>query len=79
MSETSYTQVLREAKKLSRNEQLLLVSQLVGRLRSKPVECSAHLRWEDYAGVGAEIRSEEDPQEWVTRTRRESDEARRIP
>jgi hypothetical protein len=74
----TYEQVLSEAERLSREEQLQLIVRLEERLRATEVSVSARPRWEDYAGTAIFPLCGEDAQVWVTRTRQESDEGRKI-
>ncbi|MCE5238412.1 hypothetical protein LLH23_07950 [bacterium] len=76
MSASSYARVLDEATKLSPEEQRLLVGVLTAKLEQAKDNGAARPRWEDYAGSAPYPLCSEDAQEWVTRTRRESDEVR---
>ena len=78
MSAPTYDQVLRDAAKLPRKDRLLLIEHLVARLRAEDAGMSARPRWEDFAGSAPSPLCGEDAQEWVTRTRRESDEGRGV-
>jgi len=68
--------VLAEAMKLSRDDQLQLIEAMEGNLGAMPADRDDAPRFEDYAGSAPYPLCGEDAQEWVTRTRRESDEAR---
>ena len=74
----TYDRVLREAAKLSRKERLLLIEHLVARLRAEDTGAATKPRWEDFAGGAPSPLCGEDAQEWVSRTRRESDEGRGV-
>jgi hypothetical protein len=74
-----YERILHEAEGLSREEQLLLIERLAERLRVGIAPTAPRPRWEDYAGSAPYPLCGEDAQAWVTRTRQESEEARRIP
>ena len=77
VSEQGYLRVLEAARKLPREEQLLIIERLAERLRSGGAVASARARWEQYAGTAPWPLCGEDAQEWVSRTRQESDGARR--
>jgi len=78
MSASSYVRVLGEATKLSPEEQRLLVGVLTAKWEQAEADTEARPRLEDLAGSAPYPLCGEDAQQWVTRTRRESDEARAI-
>lgn len=78
MSSSVYEQVAREAGALSREEQLLLIARLAEHLSSLPSRQlrKGRPRWEDFGGKALSPLCGEDAQQWVTRTRQESDQHR---
>jgi len=78
MSAPTYARVLNEARKLSPEEQRLLIQVLAAELEQVEDDGAARPQWEDYAGSAPYPLCGEDAQDWVSRTRRESDEARAI-
>jgi hypothetical protein len=74
-----YERVLREAEALGRQDQLLLVERLAARLRASEASTGPRPRWEDLAGTAPHPLCGEDAQAWVSRTRQESDDHRRLP
>jgi len=78
MAAPTYEQVLREAEQLPLDDQLLLIERLVSRLRGTQAAGGPRLRWEDFAGSAPYPLCGEDAQEWVSRTREESDQGRKI-
>jgi hypothetical protein len=81
MVSSTYDLVAREADALSSDEQLRLIARLAERLATVRAGQAAEerLRWEDFAGSVPPPLCGEDAQQWVTRTRLESDERRVIP
>jgi len=78
MNAPTYQQVLIEAKMLSPEEQLALIARLAEQLRQAEASAHPRPRWEDYAGSAPYPLCGEDAQSWVTRTRQESDEVRKL-
>jgi len=72
-----YDQIANEAELLSSDEQLRLIARLAGRLAARPAETRP--RWEDFAGSSPSPLCGENAQDWVTRTREESDRQRGLP
>jgi hypothetical protein len=67
-------EVLEQAERLAIDEQLMLIEYLARRIqqrRQHPV-----LEWRDLRGMASSPLFGEDAQAWVSRTRREGDEAR---
>ncbi len=79
MASPVYERVLKEAESLERQDQLLLVEQLIAHLRASDAPAKPRPRWEDLAGTAPYPLCGEDAQEWVTRTRQESDDRRSVP
>lgn len=78
MSEQTYTEVMQKALALSLAERLKLIDELNQRIRAEEAINGDRPRWEDYAGSFSYPMCGEDAQEWVARTRMESDEIRRV-
>jgi hypothetical protein len=81
MSTTDYDRVLREAERLPPDQQRALIERLTDRLRGSEEheeEEKERPRWEDFEGTAPYPLCGEDAQGWVSRTRREADEGRRI-
>lgn len=81
MATTLLDQLLKQAEQLSLEEQLTLVAQIVERARSglkagSPPPKPARREWRDIRGMATYPLLAEDAQAWVSRTRREGDEAR---
>ena len=74
----AYEQVASAADSLAREEQLLLMAHLAERLATGKT-AQDRPRWEDSAGTASHPLCGEDAQQWVTRTRRESDRQRGTP
>jgi hypothetical protein len=76
----TYEQLLHEAEALPREAQIQLVERLTARLRedSNQGPPKKRPRWEDYGGTAPYPLCGEDAQDWVSRTRKEGDEHRRI-
>jgi hypothetical protein len=73
-----YERILKEAEALVRQEQLLLVERLIARLRASEASAGPRPRWEDLAGSAPYPLCGEDAQAWVSRTRQECDDQRRL-
>lgn len=81
MSTTDYERVLREAERLRPDQQRALIEQLTSRLRASEEhegQEKERPRWEDFEGTAPYPLCGEDAQEWVSRTRKEADDGRRI-
>jgi hypothetical protein len=80
MVSSLYDLVAREADALPSDEQLRLIARLAERLVAGRVPPCAQNRprWEDFAGSVSAPLCAEDAQQWVTRTRQESDQERVI-
>ncbi len=78
MTGSAYEDILRQITSLSLAEQLRLIAQLAERLCSGRGMDAGRPRWEDYAGSAPHPLCGQDAQDWVSRTRQESDEARNV-
>jgi len=78
MASTDCERILREAEQLPRDEQLRLIERLVTRLRMRPESDEDRPRLEDLAGTAPYPMCGEDAQEWVSRTRQEADDRRKV-
>ena len=80
MVSSVFEHVAREADALPSDEQLRLIARLAERLAAsraaRPAE--SRPRWEDFAGSVSSPMCGEDAQDWVTRSRQESDERRMV-
>jgi hypothetical protein len=76
MSTQTYENVLQEAEKLPPDQRLMLIERLAHHMRTTDTGGDAAPAWEDYAGSVPYPLCGEDAQEWVSHTRRESDETR---
>lgn len=74
MASPAYERILKEAEALARPEQVQLVERLLARLRASESPARLPPRWEDLAGSAPYPLCGEDAQDWVSRTRQESDE-----
>ena len=74
MTASTLDDLKRQADSLSPDEQLRLAEYLVSRARAVRARPSG--RWQDLCGIAPGLLGGEDAQEWVSRTRRESDEHR---
>lgn len=81
MTLSAYEEVMRQADLLPAEEQLRLIACLAERLSASPQKLAdeRHPRWEDSAGLNSCPACGEDAQQWVTRTRQESDLRRGTP
>jgi hypothetical protein len=78
MASTECERILREAEQLPPKDQLELIERLIARLRLRPEPGEKRPRWEDLAGTAPYPLCGEDAQEWVSRTRQEADDRRKI-
>lgn len=78
MNAQTYEDVLQEAEKLPPNQCLLLIERLIHHVRTVEATAGVSPAWEDYAGSAPYPLCGEDAQEWVSQSRRESDEARAV-
>ncbi len=79
MPSSDYQTILKEAEQLPREERLELIARLADGLREPlPLE-PERPRWENYSGTAPSPMCQEDAQDWVTRTRQESDKERPLP
>lgn len=75
MPSTKLSHILHQAEELSPDEQLDLIAYLAQRAR-EGYQTRRQRRWSDIRGIASYPLVGEDAQDWVTRTRRESDENR---
>ncbi len=68
--------VLKQVEKLSAEERLELIQKVAEGLKSKPQSTSAKPKWSDLRGMAPYPLMGEDAQQWVSKTRRESDDHR---
>ena len=80
MVSSAFEQVVHDADALASDEQLRLIARLAERLATSRVAPPAESRpcWEDFAGSAVAPMCGEDAQNWVTRTRQESDHQRAV-
>ena len=78
MASADCERILREAEQLPPDEQLRLIERLAARLRTRPEPGKKRPRWEDLAGTAPYPLCGEDAQEWVSRTRQEADDRRKV-
>jgi len=74
MASKTLDELVKEVDALSIDEQLRLAAYVVERARLR--SAVPRRKWSDLRGIVQGMESGEDVQEWVTRTRRESDERR---
>jgi hypothetical protein len=79
MASEDLIEIVERAERLTPSEQLELIARLATRLRHEWQAPDAHLRWRDLRGSVPYPMVGEDAQDWVSRTRRESDEGRDQP
>jgi hypothetical protein len=79
MSAQDIERVLREVEDLTPDEQRTLIDRLMTRLRAREQNGGKRPRWEDYEGTAPYPLCGEDAQQYISRTRQESDDRRRIP
>jgi hypothetical protein len=72
----TYEKVANDAEALAPHEQLRLIERLVRRLREQNPQGGPPPRWQDYAGSAPAPMCGEDAQQWVSRSRAESDDKR---
>ncbi len=78
MSAQDYERILRDTEKLTPDEQQRLAREIVDRLREREWQGKERPRWEDMEGTAPYPLCGEDAQEWVSRTRQEADDGRRV-
>ncbi len=78
MTSAACERILREAQLLSPREIEDLITSLIERREKEEDQGCTEIEWEDIRGSAPYPLCGEDAQEWVTRTRRESDESRAI-
>ena len=71
-------EVIENAERLTPEQQRLVIEHLTAHLRADAGSGEPRPRWEDLYGTAPYPMCGEDAQAWVSRTRRESDEARRV-
>ncbi|MDT9221923.1 MAG: hypothetical protein P5678_26055, partial [Limnospira sp. PMC 1240.20] len=71
-------QLLQQVDQLSPEERLELIRQIAQGLKKSEEVVTAKPRWADLKGMAPYPMMGEDAQDWVSRTRREADEHRRI-
>jgi hypothetical protein len=76
MASKEFMDIMKRADSLSPDEQLELISHLAQQARQAYGEPKPHRKWSDIMGIAPNLLNGEDAQEWVSRTRRESDESR---
>ena len=76
MAAQNLIELMRRVDELTPDEQLRLAEYLVCRAREAVAQPSGEYAWADVAGIARYPLAGEDAQEWVSRTRRESDEHR---
>ena len=79
MATLTFDEVLEAAKRLSPEDQLRFIERLKASLRAQQGTSEKRPRWEDLAGTAPYPLCGEDARAWVSRTRAESDEGRRVP
>lgn len=72
----TYDELIKQVDALQVEEQLRLAAYLLERARQEVAQEKTHYKWSDLCGRYPYPMLGEDAQEWVTRTRRESDEQR---
>ncbi len=75
----AYENILREAEQLPREQCLMLIERLIYRMRTAGTTENGAPAWEDYAGSAPYPLCGEDAQEWIRRSRQESDRKRMFP
>ena len=79
MSSTTYDRILEESQSLSAAEMEQLIQELEDRKRVlEKTPRTPQRAWKDLRGKAPYPLCGEDAQDWVSRTRRESDERRRV-
>ena len=68
--------VLKQIEQLTAEERLELIQKVAEGLKAKPKPISAKPKWADLRGMAPYSLMGEDAQQWVSRTRRESDDHR---
>ncbi len=76
MASPELTELMIRAEKLTPDERVTLMMYLLEGLRRTSQNTKPRPRWSDIQGSAPYPMVGEDAQEWVTRTRREGDEAR---
>jgi len=76
MSPETLNDIIKRIDALTADEQLSLAAQLIERARAVRLLSSPRRKWRDIRGLARPSLLGEDPQAWVSRTRREADEKR---
>lgn len=78
MSVTTVDRIYEQTRRLAPGERLRLVERIVHDLSvgAEGLDVQPRPSWNDVRGIAPDLLGGEDAQEWVTRTRRESDETR---
>ena len=76
MASQKLVEIMKQAAELPPDEQLELIAHLAVRARDAYQKDGGGYAWSDLAGAAPYPLMGEDAQAWVTRTRREGDEAR---
>lgn len=75
---TTYNELVQLIEMLQLDEQLRLAAYILERTRQTVVQDKPRYKWRDIRGIATYPLVGEDAQEWVSRTRRESDEQRQM-
>lgn len=76
MSTLVYNELVKQVDALPAEEQLQLAAHLLERARQKVIANKPKRKWRDLRGLATYPMLGEDVQDWILRTRRESDEQR---
>jgi hypothetical protein len=75
---TTYNELVQLIDALQMDDQLRLAAYILERTRQTVVQDKTRHKWRDIRGMATYPLLGEDAQEWVSRTRRESDEQRQM-
>ncbi len=75
---TTYNELVQLIDSLQLDEQLRLAAYILERTRQAVVQDKPRRKWRDIRGIAAYPMLGEDAQDWVSRTRSESDEQRKM-
>jgi hypothetical protein len=73
MTASNLDELIKQAESLTPDEQLRLIAHLAERARAAYASSKPRRQWQEICGAASHPMMGEDAQEWVSRTRRESD------
>jgi hypothetical protein len=76
MASKALKDIIKQVEQLTPAEQMELLAALAEKAKESRKETSPRYQWRELRGIAPDMLDGEDAQEWVSRTRRESEESR---